>query len=191
VVRLACTGSRPAATEHTCTSGDTPVPTGTVREFEDGNTGATVITGSFDPGARSYIEFSPVSLGAARNGPYRSFYSEIGMVDDDAAGWGYPKRGIEVEVSSGVESDQARYDSFFPTPPYRLYPDGWAWSIPSPGAPLGVQLVDAEAEDRLRSRSKVAGAHDGRISGSVRTNRVRAAATPQGIDRAGQGAQPS
>jgi hypothetical protein len=130
----------------------------------------TVLTGTFVTTGFTAIDTKP-QLGDARNGPYRSFYEEIQPLpsrktdltgrdlpgDSRRMGLTYPARGVEVEISTGVESNNARYESFFPAQPYRLYADGWAWLIPAPGSPIGMQITDTHAEDALRRRSEIAG----------------------------------
>jgi len=102
------------------------------------------------------IKTSPL-LGDARNGPYRSLYEEIAPLPFGSKALRYPARGVEVEISTGVGSTQARYDSFFPAQPYRLYPVGWAWLLRAPGGPIGMQVTDTDVEQRLRRRSEIAG----------------------------------
>jgi len=144
-----CSGFR---TPNTCWSGD-----GMVTESES-TQGApvTVVSGTFLPSGFTAIETSPL-LGAAANGPYRSLYEEITALPDPQPGLSYPARGVEIEIFTGVGSDQARYESFFPDQPYRLYPDGWAWLLPEPGGPVGMQITDINLEQRLRRRSDIAG----------------------------------
>ena len=64
---------------------------------------------------------------------------------------------MEAEITTGAGSTGARYESFFPVRPYRLYPDGWAWLLRAPGGPIGMQITDNELEQRLRQRSEIAG----------------------------------
>lgn len=136
-------------TAHTCWTGDA-----TMAESESA-AAATTLSGTFLPSGFTRIDLSPVSLGAARRGPYRSIYEEIDGVTDSALA--YPTRGVEVEIASGVASTQSHYDSFFPSQAYRLYPDGWAWLLPAPGGPIGAQITDVEQEARIQRRAEDAG----------------------------------
>ena len=159
-----CSGER--RTAHTCWYGD-----GTVTDFEtDGP--KTVVRGSFVTTGSTSIETSPL-LGDARNGPYRSLYEEIGPLTPPSKALSYPARGVEVEITTGVGSTAARYESFFPAQPYRLYPDGWAWLLPSPGSPIGMQITDTDAEQQLRKRSEIRPLY-GCPSRALRSSRVRA-----------------
>lgn len=137
-------------TESTCWDGDGSV-TEQVRES------TTILSGEFAPGGFLAIEFGDLRLGASSNGPYRSLLIEFLELEEDAELLAYPTRGIEVEVSTGLENNAARYDSFVPAQPYRFYPAGWAWLLAAPGGPIGVQITDTELEDTLIRRSQISG----------------------------------
>jgi hypothetical protein len=142
-----CEGTR---TANTCWDGD-----GTVSEAESQRLPETVIKGTFVTTGFTRIETSPL-LGDAKNGPYRSLYEEIRPLSATDS-LRYPTRGVEAEITTDVGSTGARYESFFPVRPYRLYPDGWAWLLPAPGGPIGMQVTDTDLEQRLRRRSEIAG----------------------------------
>jgi hypothetical protein len=127
---------------------------GTAEVVSDPDTsGDLVLVGEFSSHGETFIDITGLYLGTTAKGPYRLFQQDFRPLDDEAVSdLHFPARGVEVEPALDFEnSANWRYDSVTPDP-YRLYADGWAFLVQSPGGPVDLQVTDIDAEARMERR---------------------------------------